>query len=297
MTNHLIAYVILHYNSIEVTKQCVESIKEYKSHNSRIVIVDNCSPNNTGNELKHIYSNNSDITVLINKENAGFAKGNNIGYLYAKNNLKADIIVNSNNDVIFKQNDFEQYIIDTVDNDFSIGVVAPLIVNRNGVYQNPLRLKPYTNKMLFRHIFTYGLYYIGISTPFVWKKVYAFYYRNITLSKNANPDIITTLYNIVPHGSCVIFTPNYVEKSDYAFVPITFFYAEEDILFDYMQLLGLRTYFNPYIRVDHMEGISTSSISTDSRKRMKFIVKNKLLSTISEYKYRMKYKIRFETKR
>ena len=293
MADPLIAYVILHYNSIEVTRQCVESIIKYKSLKSKIVIVDNCSPNNSGEELKQLYINNDDITVIINNENSGFAKGNNIGYLYAKDTLKADIIIDSNNDVLYGQKDFEQQIIDVLNSDNSIGVIAPLIVNRNGVYQNPLRTKPYSNKRLVRHIFTFGVYCIGISLPLIWKKVFAFYYRKNNLPPKANPENLSELYDIVPHGACVVFMPEFIKKSDYAFVPITYFYGEEDVLYDYLHFLELRSYFDPYIRVDHMEGVSTGTISDNSRKRLKFIVKNKFKSTISEYRYRIKinYKV------
>ena len=47
-----IVYVILHYYTIEDTRKCVESIIEKeKDNNYEIVVVDNNSPNGTGEEL------------------------------------------------------------------------------------------------------------------------------------------------------------------------------------------------------------------------------------------------------
>ena len=92
------AFVILHYRAIEMTRTCVERIKalEGKSH---IVIVDNASPNGTGRILEKEYDKEKMITVLLNQENGGFARGNNLGICWVCSHLKADFVVVLNNDV------------------------------------------------------------------------------------------------------------------------------------------------------------------------------------------------------
>ena len=63
-----------------MTKECVDTLlKVFAGRKFHIVIVDNGSANETGLKLKEQYADNSNITVLINKENLGFAKGNNVG--------------------------------------------------------------------------------------------------------------------------------------------------------------------------------------------------------------------------
>lgn len=57
------------------------------SKNNPIIIVDNCSPNGSGKQLEKMYSKCINITVIINEENQGFAKGNNLGYQYIKENI------------------------------------------------------------------------------------------------------------------------------------------------------------------------------------------------------------------
>ena len=72
------AFVILHYRAAEMTRTCVERIRALNGSNY-IVIVDNASPNGTGELLAEEYAGEDNITVLLNQENAGFARGNNLG--------------------------------------------------------------------------------------------------------------------------------------------------------------------------------------------------------------------------
>jgi hypothetical protein len=83
-------------------------------------------------KLLEAYSNNKLVSVIDTKENLGFSKGHNIGFTYAKQQLNAEYIVLSNNDIIipdenliekvinkYQTNPFHIYgpkIISTVDN-------------------------------------------------------------------------------------------------------------------------------------------------------------------------------------
>ena len=99
------AFVILHYRAAEMTRTCVERIRALNGSNY-IVIVDNASPNGTGELLAEEYAGEDNITVLLNQENAGFARGNNLGIRWVCENLKADFVVVLNNDVEILQKDF-----------------------------------------------------------------------------------------------------------------------------------------------------------------------------------------------
>ena len=46
----MFGYVILHYQSIEITKKCVDKLLIFSKTNT-IVIVDNCSTNGIGKKL------------------------------------------------------------------------------------------------------------------------------------------------------------------------------------------------------------------------------------------------------
>lgn len=283
LENIHIVYVILHYNATEVTERCIRSILSF-SNRSQIVVVDNKSPNDSGVYLKEKYASRRNVFVLLNNENLGFAKGNNIGFLYAKNELNADIIVDLNNDVIIEQENFEKVIVDIIDKDRSIAVIAPKVINKLGINQNPFRFTPLSTFKRIRQLISYTIYYIGLNSRLFWKSTIKYLSRERNVKLNDN---YRDLYGIVPHGSCVIYTPAYIELSQFAFVPVTFFYGEEDLLYDFVKLLGLDTYYCSDISVLHLEKISTKTVSNNERERYIFQTKNRIHSIYEGIKFKV----------
>ncbi len=105
-------FVILHYQTLNDTIECVDSIlTNISSPNFHIIVVDNGSPNKSGRELAGIYKENPKIKVILNEKNLGFTDGNNIGFKYAKQVYDADYIAMINNDTIIQQPDFIESII------------------------------------------------------------------------------------------------------------------------------------------------------------------------------------------
>ena len=134
------AFVILHYRAIDMTRICVERIRDLDGCN-HIVIVDNASPNGTGAVLAKEYAGKGQITVLLNKENAGFARGNNLGIAWAKENLAAEFVVVLNNDVEILQKDFAVRIGEIYrEHPFDVLGTDVLSVF-SGIHQNPKSLK------------------------------------------------------------------------------------------------------------------------------------------------------------
>ena len=94
-----VGIILVNYNGYEDTKECIESIKKNTYHNYKIIIVDNASPDESGKLLDNEYSGDKDIIVILNRENAGFSEGNNIGLKYASEE-KLDYVLMLNNDTI-----------------------------------------------------------------------------------------------------------------------------------------------------------------------------------------------------
>lgn len=96
--------IILTYNNLSLTIDCIESIRKYTDPNTyEIVVVDNNSQDETPNWLR----SQDDLIVIFNQENVGFPKGCNIGIEAAsKENdillLNNDTIVTTNCLVIYK---------------------------------------------------------------------------------------------------------------------------------------------------------------------------------------------------
>ena len=79
-----IACVIVNYNDAKTTIALLKQICDYKSLN-HIIIVDNCSTDNSYASLKQFETNN--IIVLQAEKNKGYGAGNNFGIKYAKDIL------------------------------------------------------------------------------------------------------------------------------------------------------------------------------------------------------------------
>ena len=170
----MICYVILHYQAIEETETCVETIKENTDRDYHIVIVDNDSPNKSGKKLQLEYENDDHITVLLNKDNSGFALGNNKGYKEAKK-YDPNYIVVLNSDVEITQSDFCERLDDAYLK-YHFDVLGPDIYStRTNSHQNPQRKKNYTldelkkeeRNLLFKNKFKF-LLKIGYVTTNSW---------------------------------------------------------------------------------------------------------------------------------
>ena len=65
-----LGFVVLHYIAIEDTIECINSIINHiDTDNYEIVVVDNASPNNTGNDLLKKYKNHEKVSVILNNKN------------------------------------------------------------------------------------------------------------------------------------------------------------------------------------------------------------------------------------
>lgn len=106
-----VGIVILNYGTPKETCDLVLKIKDYKKLN-RIVIVDNpCGDNSASLISKFINKlHNEKISLIISKENGGYAKGNNIGLRQLVEIEKCDICFIANPDISFEESDFEEIL-------------------------------------------------------------------------------------------------------------------------------------------------------------------------------------------
>jgi len=114
--------VVLNYNGLEDTIECVDSLKKLEYTNYQIVLVDNCSTDESATRLKEIYP---EYYFIKTERNFGYAGGNNAGIKYALKQ-SADYICILNNDVVVEP-DFLDFIIKEMENDYGIGITGPKI--------------------------------------------------------------------------------------------------------------------------------------------------------------------------
>jgi GT2 family glycosyltransferase len=130
--NHKPAYIIiLNWNGLKDTMDCVESCRELLFPEFKIVVVDNGSTDGSETILR---AELKDVTVVQTGANLGFAGGNNVGIRYALGE-GAEYIWLLNNDTVV-DSDALSALIDVAASDDSIGVLG----SKTFFYDNPDRL-------------------------------------------------------------------------------------------------------------------------------------------------------------
>jgi GT2 family glycosyltransferase len=118
-----IAIVILNWNGLSDTLECIESLKTIVYPNYVIVVIDNASK---GSDAEVIQEKFGDFVCVIEEEkNIGFAGGCNKGIRWAQHS-GADYILLLNNDTIVDSN-FLIELVNIAQNDAQIGIVGPKI--------------------------------------------------------------------------------------------------------------------------------------------------------------------------
>lgn len=272
-------FVILHYLSYDDTIECIESIlKNVEYPNCFLVVVDNGSNNGSGIKLLSRYEHEKNITVIINKTNLGFAKGNNIGFQYAKNTLKSDFICLINNDTEIRQKDFIDRIVEKFKR-YEFHILGPDIITvENGRHQNPQKATLQNPNEIKRFIRLYRIYlllnYVCLDNLLekMKKRVFPKPIFTSDVKTILNPGN-KEMADVKLHGSCLVFSPHYVKQYK-GLYPKTFMYSEEAILYYLARQDGLSTVYFPDVQIYHKEDVSLNSIYEQSYKKRRFYYQN-----------------------
>lgn len=275
------AFIVLHYMNVSDTIECVDSIiRTISGKNYDIIVVDNGSNNGSYEVLKERYLRHSFVHILRSQENIGFARGNNIGFKYAKHRLGSDFIILLNNDTILLQPNFLEKI-EEIYRKTEFAVLGPDITTPKGEHQNPQRVKPLTiseaKRLRMKFFILLTLNFVGLDAFF--QRIYRDIKRRLGISpaKIQNDLYLKELENVQLHGACLIFSPEYVKRFE-GLYDKTFLYVEEDILFHLCLHEGLKTLYSPEIRIFHKEDGSTDFIYRTSSRKRRFIYLNTIKS-------------------
>lgn len=284
MKNYQFVFVILHYLTITDTEKCVNSILKLHGYqnNIQIIIVDNNSPNGTGQTLKDKYSKNKKITVLLSQENLGFARGNNLGFSYAKHTLQADFIIVLNNDTYIEQTDFLEQITQEYKHS-QFAVLGPKIILKdnkvNDIYSKLQSLNHYKKDLgiikreyILNQLYLYPIYkYLRTALRNVLRAV-GLKKRGVLANPNSRHE------NIILHGCALIFSKKYIDIFD-GFDNRTFLYREEELLYLRIKESGLKNIYSPQLIIHHNEDGSTDAMTGGGRKKRTFVMKHLIKST------------------
>lgn len=224
--------VILNYITFDLTLKLIDDLQRQLNYeNYKILVVDNCSPNESAEVLERL-SKDKEYIFIKNNKNTGYAAGNNIGLRYAvNNNFKYSWILN--NDIELREKSILINMINILEKNNQIAAIGPKI------YTIDNRIcAPYCSRPSFWNM-TLGI--------FADKK-----YRD----KHTN--ISGIVYRL--HGCCMLLKNTALKEIDFM-DERTFLYGEEAILAERLLSKGYRTYYLASVSITHMESISIAKIS------------------------------------
>ena len=137
-----VAVIIVNYNGLEYLSDLLSSLQKtnYPEDDWDIIMVDNDS---TDDSVKYIKENYLKVKLLLEKENTGFAGGNNIGMEYAlKNNYDYVYLLNQDTEVT---PDWLKEVVNLAEADKTIGAVQSKLY----LYSDKNRLNTVGNRIHF----------------------------------------------------------------------------------------------------------------------------------------------------
>ena len=285
-------FVILHYleKTVTDTLECIDSIvNKFENFDYNIVIVDNGSNDQSVEMLTKVLLNKKRITVIVNKNNGGFARGNNYGAKFAIDKYDPDMLICLNNDTLIGSSDFLNIIEKSYETD-NFDVLGPYIYDKNSKPQNPIQYSiplnieqvntkiSKINKLLYFEtskknsirIVSFGEKIFRTGIHFLMKIL------RIKIKYTYDPNV--KQINVPLHGAALVFSRKYLEKNKYIFYPKTFLFVEEEILFYNCKKNNYTIVYEPEAKVYHKEDSSTNSLISGKKNKRIFIYNEHLKS-------------------
>ena len=269
------AFLILNYKSAEETVSCVKSIESLSKEGTdvQIVIVDNDSRDGSLELFHQLYDKKNYIDLIQSEDNAGFSRGNNLGYVYICENLSVDFLIMINSDIECRQKDF-LYQIMKIYKETKFQVLGPDVyayhmkIHQSPIYRNladiekqKLELEEQKRTLTkYKQQHATGSEYAKLnSKKALEEKIYLIGKRlRLDVFKKNALSYKKSYENVAVHGSAIIFSRAYMKKYKSALYPEPFYYGEEDLLFLKCRRENEKIVYDPRIKVWHSAGASAT---------------------------------------
>ena len=226
-THPLVSIITINYNESSVTMDMLESLKGLAYKNIEVLVVDNASPNDNPDIIKETFP---EINLIKSKENLGFAGGNNLGVKAAK----GEFLLFINNDTIVPEN-FIEPLVETLENDHSIGMVSP-------------KIKFHWDASLIQ--------YAGYTPMNQWTiRNNSIGYHQKDDGEYDQPGETESI-----HGAAMM-VPKRVVDDVGMMTEIYFLYYEEHDWAEMIKRAGYKVYYQPQSHILHKESLSTGKFS------------------------------------
>jgi N-acetylglucosaminyl-diphospho-decaprenol L-rhamnosyltransferase len=243
-----IAIIAVNFNSEFLLPGFIKDIQKQYYKNWYMLIV-NCSENNS--QLEEILNANEDIRikVLNVNRNIGFARANNLGFEFIRNNKiinSDDIVLFSNLDISIMQNNIFSSAIGMFER-LNCGFLGPKIINTDGTIMSPHQ-KPANFLNIMFHLGNNGI----VDRINGYGKKY----------KNAVEPLKVFLLN----GSFLLCKAQEFISAG-MFDEGTFLYYEEELLFSKVAGLNIPVIYYPEITVHHQHSVVVNKTFNKIEKR------------------------------
>ena len=126
-----LSVIIGNFNTLDLTKACIESIFNNKPKCSfEVIVVDDASTDNSQRELKKLEKKYPNLKVLLNLKNSGYVKTNNKGL----NNSKGEYKLLLNSDTLVHEFSIDN-LIDFAEKTPDVGIIGSRLLNKDGTIQ------------------------------------------------------------------------------------------------------------------------------------------------------------------
>lgn len=257
------ALIILNYNNVEDTINCIDSVEHYNSAKVKYIIVDNGSSRKEAlpllqEYLKKRFQNRlvilSDkdtpfsklpyVTLIKSSTNDGYAQGNNKGLKLAYEDNTITKVMILNNDILFVEDiipNLMLYLNSTSD----AAIVSPILYNNLGKidYTCARRKSTIGEEILYNLCNQFFRNYVEHKLS----------RRYILLDTKIKE---TKIPIELPSGACMLLNKELFAEIG-SFDPNTFLYWEEQILYEKIHKLGRKNYLCTDLKCIHLGGAST----------------------------------------
>lgn len=234
----LLSIIIPSWNTAQITLKCIQTIKKYlEDFSYEIIIVDNGSTDNTVDLLK----NDKSVKLILNNQNLGFSKANNIGSKKAV----GDYILFLNSDMELIDSSLINMYNYIAQNE-SIGAIGPQFLN--------IDLTPQAS------VFPPQTIYNAFKEFFLMKKSYSKYLPSL----NEVSSVATI------SGGALMIKKDFFEKIG-KWNEKYFFYFEDLDLCRAVHKYKKDIIFYPFCKVVHHHGASGSNLASSENQWRRLI--------------------------
>ncbi len=214
---------ILNYKTYEMTLKLVAQLKKITYENVDVLVVDNASPNDSAFILNN-EAEKEGFVFIANKNNNGYAAGNNVGIKYAVDNGYEYTWI-LNNDIEITDKNILLKMVNVFQKNFDVACVGQKIFDLNGNI-----CSPYINR------------------PTLWTMTLGLFFEKKNRARY--DDVSGIVYRL--HGCSMLLknadmqAVNYMDER-------TFLYCEEEILAERLLEIGKKSFYTADTSLIHKE--------------------------------------------